>query len=261
MDAGKESLCPFGLGMGEEILRISFLGDLAIVEEDDAIGDVPGKGELMGDDDHGHAVPGKILHDLEDLSDHLGIQGGCRFVEEHDVRIHDQGAGNSHPLLLSAGEGPWHMGHELVHPDLFQGGNGPFLCLLTASPEDLHLGIHAVLEDVHVVEEVELLEDHSHMGTDLVDVRLPIQQILPLEKKRSGIGNLKQIEATQEGRLSTAGRADDGDDIALVDIQGDALEDGKAVIAFSQIADLKQNLVLTHCRFLPIPVSGSSASS
>ncbi len=36
--------------------------------------------------------------------DQLGVQGGGRLVEEHQLRLHGQRAGDRHPLLLTAGE-------------------------------------------------------------------------------------------------------------------------------------------------------------
>ena len=58
----------------------------------------------MGDDDHGHAVLGERLHDVQHLADHLGVEGAGGLVEEHDLRVHAQGPDDGHTLLLAAGE-------------------------------------------------------------------------------------------------------------------------------------------------------------
>lgn len=55
----------------------------------------------MGNDRHRHAGGGQILHDLENLADEFGIKRGRGLVEEHDLRIHRQRAGNRHTLLLA----------------------------------------------------------------------------------------------------------------------------------------------------------------
>ena len=49
-------------------------------------------------------------HDVEDLVDHLGVEGRRRLVEEHDLRVHGQRPGDGHPLLLAAGQ----LGRVLV---------------------------------------------------------------------------------------------------------------------------------------------------
>jgi hypothetical protein len=43
-------------------------------------------------------------HDVEDLVDHLGVEGGGGLVEEHDLGVHRQGAGDRDTLLLATRE-------------------------------------------------------------------------------------------------------------------------------------------------------------
>ena len=93
------------LGIGEEGFGSALLEDDAFVHEDDAAADVPGEGHLVRDDEHGHALVGKTLHDGEDLADHLGVERARRFVEQEDLRIHGQRAGDGHALLLAAAYG------------------------------------------------------------------------------------------------------------------------------------------------------------
>ena len=58
----------------------------------------------MADHDHGHSLAGQLLHDLQDLADHLRVEGRGRLVEEHEGRLHGEGAGDRDALLLPAGE-------------------------------------------------------------------------------------------------------------------------------------------------------------
>jgi len=58
----------------------------------------------MRHDDHGHARPGEVAHDLEHLADELGIERRGRLVEEHEFRPHGKGAGDRDALLLAARE-------------------------------------------------------------------------------------------------------------------------------------------------------------
>lgn len=260
VDVGQERFCPIRLGMVEEVFRRSFFGDLAAVEEDDARGDVPCEGKLMRDDDHRHAVFGQGLHDLEDLADHLRVQGGSGFVEEHDVGIHDQGPGDGDALLLPSRQSPGHVGRKRSHAHLFKGVHRSSLGLFLAPFEDLSLGIETILEDIHVLEEVELLEDHPHPGADLVDVASSRQEIFAFEKDLALVRPLKQVETAKEGGLASAGRADDGDDVALLDIQGDSLQYRHALVAFLEGTNLQQNFSLTHLSLLSDHRSRSSFS-
>ena len=58
----------------------------------------------MGDEHHGQAV--LAPHDLEqadDLVPGVLVQVSRRFVGQQDLRLLDQGPGDSDPLLLAAG--------------------------------------------------------------------------------------------------------------------------------------------------------------
>ena len=91
------------LGVAEELGRRGVLEHHALVHKDHAVGHGSGKGHLVRDDDHGHAVGRKLAHDLEHLSHDLGVECGGRLVEQHDLRIHAQGARDGHALLLATG--------------------------------------------------------------------------------------------------------------------------------------------------------------
>ena len=47
---------------------------------------------------------GQLDHDVQHLLDHLGIEGGGRLVEQHELRVHAERAGDGDALLLAAGE-------------------------------------------------------------------------------------------------------------------------------------------------------------
>src|SRR5699024_3127149 len=100
----EEPLGALGLRGVEELLGGALLDDAPIVHEEHAIADLAGEPHLVGDDDHGHALFGQLLHHGQDLADELGVEGAGRFVEEHHLRLHRQGARDRHPLLLPAGE-------------------------------------------------------------------------------------------------------------------------------------------------------------
>ena len=58
----------------------------------------------MGDNDHGHSLFCKLLHEIQYLTYHLRVKGTRRFVKEDHIRFHRQSADDGHTLLLSAGK-------------------------------------------------------------------------------------------------------------------------------------------------------------
>ena len=84
---------------------------------------------------------------------------------------------------------------------------------------------HYVLDNGLVVEKIEMLEHHSHLSAVDIDIDLGVGDIHALEYNLAGGRILHAVEAAQECALSGAGRADDNNDVALVDSHVDALED------------------------------------
>ena len=105
------------LGVAEDVGGRALLDDDAAVHEDDAVADLAGEADLVGDHDHRHPVGGQALHHVEDLPDQLGVERRGRLVEEHQRRLHGQRPGDRHPLLLAAGEGAGVLVRPLREPD------------------------------------------------------------------------------------------------------------------------------------------------
>ncbi len=68
------------------------------------VGDFAGEAHLVGDADHGEAVIHQRADDLQHLTHHFRIERAGGLVEQHDRRLHRQGAGDCDPLLLAAGK-------------------------------------------------------------------------------------------------------------------------------------------------------------
>src|SRR5262245_14924398 len=79
------------------------LDDATIVEKQHGVGQPPGEGHLVRDDEHGHAVAGEFEHYLEYFAGGLRIQGRGGLVEQQQLGPQRQRAGDGHPLLLTPG--------------------------------------------------------------------------------------------------------------------------------------------------------------
>src|SRR5665648_219324 len=115
-DIGPERLCqdfrnkelgPLLFGIHQDLMRGAFLHNDAAVQQRHTIGDLFCEADLVGHDDHGHAVDGELLHHVKHFADELGVERRCRLVEEHELRLHGQRPGDGHALLLSPGQLPW----------------------------------------------------------------------------------------------------------------------------------------------------------
>ena len=210
------------LRVGEQFLRRLVLLDLAVVDEDNAVGDLPGKAHLVGDHQHGDAGVGQLLHQLQNLAHHFGVEGAGGLVEQDHVRVHGKGTGNGDALLLAAGKalgedigliGQAHAGQQLIGLV----GNGLLILELEQGGGQLKVLLHGQMR-----EEVEVLEHHAHLLAHSVDVRLV--HLGALEFDAAGGGNLQPVQAAQKGGFAAAGGADQADHVAAVDVDINALQ-------------------------------------
>ncbi|VTR65512.1 6-pyruvoyl-tetrahydropterin synthase (fragment) [Desulfosarcina cetonica] len=191
------------------------------IHEDHTIGDFAGKSHFVSHADHGHALAGQGLHDIQYLADHLRIQGRGGFVEKHHLGIHGQRAGNGHALLLPA--------RELVRKDIDLVADADFLqqrhgffrgCTAGTFAHDL-LGQGHVFQNRFVRKKVKGLKHHAHLGTDLVDVGSRVEDIDAIDINMPAGGVLQPVETAQKCAFSGAGGADHHNDFTGGDIGGD----------------------------------------
>src|SRR5512139_2959054 len=97
----QKQLETLSLGGIEQLRRRTGLYDEAVVEERQAVGDVPRKIHLVGDNQHGHAIGSKITQDRQHLANEFGIERRRDFVQQHVTWLHRERAGDGEALLLT----------------------------------------------------------------------------------------------------------------------------------------------------------------
>ncbi len=82
--------------------------DAALVEERDPVAQLLGLGHHVRRDEHGPAaVRDALAHEAPEIEGGQRIEAACRLVEEKDLGVADQAAGDGRTLL--------HPGREVVH--------------------------------------------------------------------------------------------------------------------------------------------------
>ena len=192
----------------------------------------------MGHDDAGHAGVHQALDDGQHLADHFGIQRGGGLVEQHHFRLHGQRAHDGQALLLSAGQAVRVLVLLLQKAHAVEQLLGQLI--------GLGLGLFAqhdgrqrdVLLHRLVREDVEVLEHHAHVLAQLVDVGALGGQLGALVEHLALLRDFQKVQAAQERALAGAGRADDGNDLALLNLFVDALQHVQLAEGLVQIDDL-----------------------
>ena len=115
---------------------------------------------------HGPAFFCQRLHHLEHVPDQLGIQGRGRLIKQHDLRLHGQGPGNGHPLLL-----PTRQVRRifalclLVQANLAQILDCPVTRIGFRQAKHMHRRLHDIFQRSHVAPQIKVLEHHGQSGT------------------------------------------------------------------------------------------------
>ena len=114
----------------------------------------------VGDHDDGGAGSVEVAKEVHDVEAVLAIEIAGGLVTEDELRVGDHGAGHGDALLLSAGELLRVVGGAVddVHP--LQHFVDLRLALRFAEADVAQRQLH-VLEDVHVIDEVEALEHEA----------------------------------------------------------------------------------------------------
>ena len=164
-----------------------------------------------------------------------------------------QRAGDGHPLLLPAGQLVRIMVRPVAQAHLGQQVAG---LLLQLGVDALFVGLvaglllrqqfarqHHVLQSGILREQVEVLEHQPKMQPLFADLALAlgvgelgVPQRFAAHLDAAGVGGLQKIQTAQQRGFSAAGGPDDGDGLALFQLQRNILEHLGAVKAFADAA-------------------------
>ena len=120
-----------------------------------------GDAAFVGDDHDGHPRLVQLLQNLHHLYGGLAVQGAGWLVGKDDLGPGDEGAGDCHTLLLSAGHLVGHVVRPLSQPEavqVFQGKGVAFAAAHALVEEGKRHVLHRVLER----NQVEGLEDEAN---------------------------------------------------------------------------------------------------
>ena len=207
---------------------------LAAAENGHAVGECQDLVELMGDDDDRFPV---VPHTAQDREQHLGLLGsqhGGGLVQNQDVGVAVEDLDDLHRLLLryrhfvdllvGVHVEPVALG-DLLHAGL---GLGAGVARLILDAQDDVLGGG---EDV---DQLEVLVDHTDlMGEGILGGG--DDHLTAVHQNGSLVGEIDAGDHVHEGGLTAAVLTENGQDLTVVDLQGDVLVGLDASEAFGNI--------------------------
>ena len=198
----------------------------------------------MGYDYHGHTFPGQLLHNRQNLTDHLRVKGRGRLVEEHDIRLHSQGTGNSHTLLLSAGELAWECLRLICQADTGQKLHGFFPGLVLGHNLQMDRSQRHIVHHIQMVEQIKMLEHHTDVLTHLIDIRVLVRHVIAVYQNLACRRRLQLVQAAQKGGFTASGGSQENHNLAFGDIHTDILQNLQLSKVLFQVRYM--NLIICH---------------
>ena len=206
-------------------VRLLELLEAAVLEPEDAVGDVADAVVVGDDDDRAVLRLRDIVEELDDFVAVAGVEVGGRFVGEDELRVVGQGAGDRDALALAAGEGLRLRAEAVGHAEVGEEGGGALAGFAPADAGEVQ-GDLDVLAGVEGLEQVEALEDEA----EIVPAELRQMALLergdfaPVHTNGAGSGAQEAADKREEGRLAGARGAHDQHEFAAPDAEVDAVD-------------------------------------
>ena len=194
----------------------------------------------LGHEKH-RGVPGKRPQGLAQRRVGGEVQRAGAVIQDEDIGLSHQGAGDGQPLALAAGEVPAALLHDLVEPQGLAPDKLGGLGGLQGVPEILVGGVLVAPEEVGADgagEELGFLEHHAHLLADLLFRPLPGRAAE--DGHGAGGGVVEPGDQVHQAGLARAGAADDADGLPGTGGEGDvgeALVTGAVVVKAHMVED------------------------
>ena len=213
-------------GFGEDLAGRRDLLDPTFVHDRDTVAERHRLRLVVGHVDHRRAAlrvkPAELrLHGLAQV--HVEVRE--RLVEQHHPRLHDQAAGEGHPLALSPGKIGGPALAELRHVDLGEGR--PHACRPSGRRHFPHPErIADVLGHAHVWPQRVGLEDHADPSILRRNVQGGSAHGLVVETDGPAVRPFETGEETQQRRLAASGGAEKREELPLRDLHRHPVDGG-----------------------------------
>ncbi len=229
-------------GMVVEGVRRTGLLNLAVVDKHNPIRDVEGLLLVVGDENRRDAeVVVSVAKPTAEFETDFCVQSSKWFVEKKIFRIDGENACEGDALPLPAGKLRRKAFGDPVELDEIEQEIDFFADLLFRRAFRTRFRAEAegdVLEDGKMAEEGVMLEDE----TDAAGGRRDVPCGHAVADDVSAVGCFESGDDAKERRFAAAGRAEQGDEFAVIDVERDAVEDARARVGFMDVFDLNAHV-------------------
>jgi hypothetical protein len=184
--------------------------------------------EVVGGEDDRGAAAGERGDERPELAARLRVEAGGGLVEEEQFRVAEDAQRDVEPAALAAGEVAGPGAALLVQPD-----GGDDLVGIAAAGVVAGEVVHQFL-DGDLVEPAGALRHDADAGAP---VRSGLLRVLPEDGDLAGVAVAVALEDLDGGRLPGPVRAEQGEDLAVRDVEVEPVDGGHPGVGLAQSAD------------------------
>ena len=216
-------------GRGEQRLGVRGLDDGAEIHHRDAVGDVLDHREVVRDENIGKPEPLlQVPQQVEDLRTDRDVERRDRLVADDQFRLDRERARDRDALALAAGKFVGVAARKArLEPDQPQQFLDPRAAFVRWHEVMQHQRLAEDLGDRHARVErgVRVLEDDLRLPAERAQcVGVEAEQVTPFETDAAGVRLDQAQHQAAHGRLAAAGFADQGQRLAGIDVEADAID-------------------------------------
>ena len=209
-------LCALMNRLGKQHIRRSGFDNLPFIHEDHTISHLTGKAHFMGDNHHGHAGFCQFFHQIENAANHFRIERRGCLIKQHHFRVHRQGAGNRHALLLTAGKLARIMSCTFRNTHTRQHILRDFQRFRLGAFQHHSLRQNHIFQRCFMLKQIEMLKHHADFRTGMIEISLRIGDCQIIDGDRAAVDGFQCIERAQQSAFTGAGRADNYQNLPLL---------------------------------------------
>ena len=227
----------------DELPRRSLGHDLGLVHDHEVVAQLLGLVHVVGRDDERRAAALELIEALPQQVARLGVQAGRRLVEDDEVRLVDERAGDRQAPLHAAGQGLDLVLGALVELDELEELIGPLARDLAGDVEVARVHLQVLAHRELGVEVVDLRHD-AEARLDLAGLRARIHP----EHAQLTLGHRARARDHPHRRgLARAIRSEEAERLARTHVEVDAVDRDEAVReALGQAARMDERGLAAH---------------
>ena len=184
-------------------------------------------------DQHCNRARHQLLYRDNYFVGRLRVQSACRFIKQHDLRIHCQRPSNRNTLLLSAGKLCRIIVRFISKPHNIQKFHGFRQNCRLVPLENTQRRDGDILQTCQMREKVKMLEHHSCFGADTPHFFFGgifrrafhcVHQHIPINDDAAGRNAFQIVHTAQQCAFAAAGRTDDRHRFPLLHLKGNIVQ-------------------------------------